>query len=321
MPHPLLRGGHAQTLAGFYYPGVAATQLQPVSHRVALDDNDLICLHEDRSEDWQPGGPTVLLVHGLAGNHLSPYLQRIAYKLCRIGMRTFRMELRGCGTSYGLARNPYNAWVSQDVRCAIEHVERLCPDSPLCVVGFSLGGNLVLKLAGETPERIPAAVRSIAAVCPPIDLIQAALSLKRFPNLLYSRFFARLLNREIQQFSARIEELGLHSPANLPRTLLEFDDFYTAPMAGFQGAMDYYQKASAQNWIDRIQHPTYIIAAADDPLIPVNAFQALQYPPHVTLQVARSGGHMGFIARQGIDPDRRWMDWRVVDWVKRTFGC
>jgi len=190
-PHPLVRGGHAQTLAAYYSRGELVEKSSTVTHQVELVDGDVICLHDDVPPMWQKTGPTMLLVHGLGGCRMSPYLRRIAHKLNQIGVRTFRMELRGCGTGEGLASTPYNAALSQDVRDAAVSIEQIAPGSPLCIAGFSLGGNLVLKLVGENSHRVPGSIRSVVAVCPPIELTQSAARLQQFPSSLYSRFFAR----------------------------------------------------------------------------------------------------------------------------------
>ena len=317
-PHPLLRGGHVQTLAGMYLPGeriaYAARQC-----RVDLPDGDALVLHDDRPAGWDEGDPAVLLMHGLAGCHLSPYLVRLAAKLNARGLRTFRLDLRGCGAGEGLARFPYHAGRSDDALAALETMRQQCPSAPLAIVGFSLSGNIVLKLLGECPELLPANLIRAAAVNPPIDLLGCVRGLARPSNRIYDRFFTRLLWKQVaaRRTLARLTLADAPS-GNLtqrPRGLFEFDDGYTAPVSGFGTAEAYYAQCSGAQFLRRIEVPTLVMASRDDPLIPIAAFESAAPSPAVQLHLIDHGGHLGYIARAGGDPDCRWMDWRVVEWL------
>ncbi len=172
-PHPFVRGGHAQTVAAVVWPGRLAVY-RATRHQVRLTDGDVIVLHDDVPDGWPRGGPAALLVHGLAGCHLSPYMVRVAAKLNAASIRTFRIDLRDCGAGQGLAQQPYHAGKSEDVLAALAEVAARCPESDLSLVGFSLGGNLVLKLLGQSPADVPLRLRRAAAVNPPIDLVSCA---------------------------------------------------------------------------------------------------------------------------------------------------
>ena len=187
-PHPLLRNRHAQTLAGTYLPG-ERYPYRAVHYRVLLEDGDAVVLHDDIPDAWQAGGRVTLLIHGLAGCHSSAYMVRVAGKLNRAGVRTFRMDLRGCGSGEGLASRPYHAGRSDDALAAINFVGKLCPDSPVALVGFSLSGNIVLKLLGEAPETVPANVTKAATICPAIDLGRCVRSLVGPFQRVYDRYF------------------------------------------------------------------------------------------------------------------------------------
>ena len=132
-PHPLLRSGHLQTLAGLFFPGhlieYAATR-----HHVLLDDGDQVVLHDDCPPDWTAGGPAALLIHGLGGSHESVYMRRMAHKLAESGVRAFRMDLRGCGAGIELARLPYHSGRSADAAAALGHIATICPGSPVALV-------------------------------------------------------------------------------------------------------------------------------------------------------------------------------------------
>lgn len=238
-------------------------------------------------------------------------MMRIADRLNAAGVRAFRMDLRGCGAGEGLATLPYHAGRSDDALAALRAIERLCPGSPLSLVGFSLGANIALKLLGETPDELPAELRNAIAVCPPIDLDACVGSLDQFWGRFYDRHFVKLLYRRTCG-DGKSRERGNGQP---PRTLREFDDWYTAPRSGFASADEYYSRCNSAQFIPHIRVPTCILAAADDPMIPVRIFDAVSFPRSVRLHITEHGGHLGFIGRRGLDADCRWMDWRVVEWV------
>ena len=313
-PYPLLRGGHAQTLAGVYMPGrmvpYAAQQ-----HIVTLADGDRIVLHDDRPPDWQPGSRVVLMIHGLAGCHGSPYMRRTAYKLNQRGVRAVRMDLRGCGAGFGLAKLPYHSGRSEDAYAAIEFLAELCPGSPVTLAGVSLGGNIALKLMGEIGDAPPGGLDSAIAVSPPVDLLACVQKLRCRSNRMYDRHFLKALTRDVALRRQHFGEATVGEVVGQPRRLWEFDDCFTAPVCGFGTADNYYATCSSAKFIPSIRLPTLIISSADDPLVPMAPLERLERAPSTQIHVTRHGGHLGFISRRGIDPDRRWIDWRVLDWV------
>ncbi|HEV3137857.1 MAG TPA: alpha/beta fold hydrolase [Pirellulales bacterium] len=313
-PHPLLRGPHAQTLAGVYLPGhrfpYRATQ-----HRVRLDDGDQIVLHDDCPADWQAPDRSAVLIHGLAGCHESGYMQRIAYKLNARGVRTFRMDLRGCGAGAALARLPYHSGRSEDAAAALAAVARLLPQSPTTLIGFSLGANITLKLLGELAGRPCGNLDSAVAVSPPVDLAACSRQMQRRANRIYDRHFVGLLLRQIEARRLLLADAASVTLSRQPKTLWEFDDKFTAVVSGFGTAENYYRTASSAQLIPAIRTPTLILASRDDPMIPCEGLERAETPPVVYVHLTERGGHLGFVGRGGLDKDRRWMDWRVVDWV------
>jgi predicted alpha/beta-fold hydrolase len=312
-PHRLLPGAHLQTLAGVYLPGGSFAH-ESQQHRVRLPDGDQVVLHDDSPSDWKAGGRVTLLMHGLAGSHRSGYMLRIAQKLVARGVRTFRMDLRNCGAGFGLARLPYHSGRSEDAAAAIGEIAKICPRSPLTLVGFSLSGNITLKLLGELDGQACGHLDSAMAVCPPIDLAGCCRRLKRWLNRLYDRHFVYHLMRQLRELAAKIDDPPT-APSRRPRGIWEFDDIYTAPVCGFGTAENYYKQASSGPLVGRIKLPTLILASRDDPLVRVDDFERLKLPSTVKMHLTRRGGHLGFISRGSDDPDRRWMDWRLVDWV------
>jgi predicted alpha/beta-fold hydrolase len=243
-------------------------------------------------------------------------MQRCSARLRAKGVRVFRMDLRGCGAGLALARHPIHAGRSEDAAAAMEYVHTLCPGTSIHLVGFSMGANIVLKLAGELGEAAPPHLASVMAVSPPIDLIECSRNMQRGWNRLYDRRFARNLVRFIHERTAARPDAHCRPLVPRPRRLVEFDAMFTAPLAGFADTDDYYTQASSGRLLPRIAVPTLIVTAASDPIVPVQPFERASYSRTTHLHIAPCGGHLGFVAARGDDPDLRWLDWRVVDWVR-----
>jgi predicted alpha/beta-fold hydrolase len=311
-PLPLLSNPHLQTVLGNLFTGDILS-LPTVRHNVSLPDGDGLVLHETCPDDWRPGDPVALLVHGLGGSHQSPYMQRMTQRLAEDDIRVFRMDLRGAGAGMRLAKRFYNANLSDDVRAAAEEVCRLAPESHLWVVGFSLGGNLVLKFAGEANSNPLPQLRAAVAVAPPIDLVRCSELIERCP--WYTAYYVYHLVQQV----LRHQRYFPHLPrVQFPRkiTLRDFDDLYTAPRWGFADALEYYRVASSYARIAEIQVPTFILTSRDDPFIAVEPFEKLEAQSHIEVHIARWGGHLGFLGddgRGGI----RWAEARVADWLAR----
>jgi uncharacterized protein len=319
--HALLKGGHRQTLIGFLFRGVGYSAGRK-QHSIELPDGDRLILHDDQPESWQCGDSVALLLHGLAGCHGSAYMVRVGEKLNARGVRVFRLDHRGCGAGTDLARFPYNAGRSEDVRAAFLKVRALCPGSPSAIVGFSLSGNMLLKMLGEDSSAAGDAGSERAtptcavAVNPPVDLALCGEALRRRENRLYERHFVKLLGKQVDQRVARFPDAPRPKWSSLPDRLRDFDDGYTAPASGFDGVEDYYERCSGEQFVKSIRVPTLVLTARDDPLIPVQSFESLS-TEHVAAVIAPHGGHLGYIGTRNGDPDRRWMDWRIVDWLER----
>lgn len=319
-PHLLLRNGHAQTLAGVYFPG-ALPDYVAEKHTLPLSDGDATILHDDCPADWQPGDAVALMLHGLGGCHQSVYMRRTAEKLRASGVRAFRMDLRGCGAAMELARLPYHSGRSADAAAALAFLHTLCPGSPVTLVGYSLGGNIALKLAGESGADTPPNLLSVLTVCPPSDLGACSAWIGRRLNRGYDRYFARLLASQLAERRARNPHAMHAQFPRVPSRLREIDDWFTAPTCGFGTADNYYRVCASAPLLPEIRLPTLIIAAADDPLVPAYSFESLRLSPSTRLLITRHGGHLGFIGANGTDADRRWLDWRVVDWVLKQHAA
>lgn len=315
LPAVGLGGGNRQTLFATLFGGNIEFP-RTVARHVRLPDDDVVVLHDDCPVRWKRGDHCVLLLHGLAGSAQSGYMQRIAAKLNAAGVRTFRMDHRGCGNGINLAQQPYHAGRTQDLHEALLFVERICTGSPVSVAGFSLSGNLLLRYLGEQSGCTPLSLFRAVAVCPPVDL---AWCVDRLPETRlgqrYDWYFARKLVSQIANTRQWHPNAPLAHTSRPPRCLRNFDELYTAPVSGFDSADHYYETASARDVIPKIRIHTTILAALDDPLVCAEPLKSVRRPTNVTLAMTRYGGHLGFVGRRGSDPDRRWMDWRVIEWL------
>lgn len=314
-PHPLIPGGHAQTVAGLY-DRVKRFPYRAKRHQVVLEDGDALVLHEDSPSRSDPENRIVLLVPGLGGSFRSPFIARIAAKLNVCGFRTFRMDLRGCGAGYRLARLPGHAGRSEDTAAAVRKIAGLYPRSPVTAVGFSMGANMVLKMLGKTGCDPLGHLDSAVGVAPPVDLLTCSERMLRLPYRLYGDAFVSSLMREVKRRSRFVEEIRKIPITPLPKTVMEFDDRFTAPLSGFIDVHDYYEQSSSGPLLAKIELPTLVLAARDDPVIPVSIFQGADFSSSTEVLITDHGGHVGYLGVAGVDADRRWMDWRIVDWIE-----
>ncbi len=315
-PHWLVRGGHGQTIwaAMRAAPDVAyrATEV-PLQTR----DGDWLVLHDDRPPNWQPGQPAMLLLHGLCGCHAASYMVRLAARMNAVGVRTFRLDMRGCGAAAERSHSLTHAGRSDDVIDALDEVARRTEAGPLQALGVSMGGNQLLRAVGRVDsgedshhsvgiERL----ERIAAIAPPIDLMRCSENMQRWPLRLYNWYFIRALLRRVPakvHASEGFQQVRLR-PA--PRTLRELDQRITAPLGGFADAEDYYTRASSAPYLNALARPTLILTSADDPIVPVDIFQQTPMSAAVETSITRHGGHAGFIGRGR----QEWIDDRLVEW-------
>ena len=310
-----LSSPHAQTAWATLFPRLIQLTAT-IERRLRLDDGDMLVMHDDCPQEWRRGDHVVLMLHGLGGSHRSGYMVRLAARLQQRGVRSFRMDHRGCGAGTSLAKYPYHAGRVEDLAAAVSMVERLCPGSPISLAGFSLSGNLLLRYLGEFGADLPLSLFRAVAVCPPIDLqhCSSMLNASRMGQR-YDLYFARRLVRQLSNSTQWRDDVPLATVRRPPRRLYDFDELYTAPASGFESADHYYDRASSKPVIHQIRVHTTILASQDDPVVSTHAFRGLELPPNVTLCLTKHGGHLGFVGRSGVDPDRRWMDWRLLEWL------
>jgi predicted alpha/beta-fold hydrolase len=259
----------------------------------------------------------VVIVHGLEGSSESQYVIGTGSKAWAAGMNVVRMNMRTCGGTDHLAHTLYHSGLSNDVAAVIRHLIEREKLQRIGAVGYSMGGNLVLKMAGDWGGDAPAEMKAVAAVSPASDLAASADALHEPLNRLYEwRFLRNLMKRYRNKISLFPE---IYKPAaRSPRSLREFDDIITAPYSGFADADDYYDRAAAARVVDKIAFPALIIHAADDPFVRMTpeTRARLVANPQVTLFESAHGGHCAFLASPN-GYDGRWAEREIVSFFLR----
>jgi predicted alpha/beta-fold hydrolase len=317
-PHPLFPGGHAQTIAGRFVPGLKRV-VASTMRSVTLADADSLLIEESIPPSWTRGKPMAVLVHGLAGCARAPYLMRLAGRLDELGVRVVRMNLRGAGPSLGRTRGLYHAGRTGDLRAVVNDRRADAPESPVALIGFSLGANLVLKLAGEAAEDTVPGLDCVIGASPPADLAACCRYLQRPGGRLYDRNLCQELRRSVEKLHKLQPELGETGLEGV-RSVFAFDDRYTAPRNGFASAEDYYARSSCRAFVSRIRIPGLVIHAWDDPFIPAHAVADAPWPPNLERKFTMRGGHLGFVSRHAWAGDRRWLECRIAAWLADRWG-
>ena len=263
-------------------------------------------------EGWKESDPTVVMVHGLCGDHFSPYMVRLANRLSDVGIRSIRINLRGCGTARGHSRKMYAPDSSDDIWKALEEIKRDTPYSPLTLAGFSLGGNIVLKMAGERGAAAEILLEQVIAVNPPIDLYSSVALLSA--EKIYDNHFMKYLREDLDFRHSYYDDLP---PIELPRkmTTMEFDEFYLAPQAGYDSVTEYFRASSCGPHIPHIEVPCKILISKDDPIVDYTLFEPVPFPEKVELVMTEKGGHLGYLALPSKESGVRWMDDLFMKWV------
>lgn len=268
---------------------------------------------------WQPSrrtAQTVVLVHGLEGCSDSHYMQGIAAKAYRAGLNVVRINQRTCGGTEHLTPTLYNSGLSGDYRSVVRELATIEQLNHIWLVGYSMGGNLVLKATGELGRTEPALAGTVA-VCPNIDPTQCVVELERPNNWIYHRHFLNSLKARLRRKAALSPgKWNLAGLGGITR-ISEFDDRYTAPDGGYRDVADYYNRAGARHVLESIAVPTTIITAQDDPFIPYSMFAtpAIQRNPSIRLIAPAHGGHCGFFQTRRTDEDRYWVENRIIEIV------
>ena len=315
-PHPLLRNPHAQTFAAAFWP--RRFPRLPRSTPREFETEPGTRIRGDCHWQSQPRErPTLVIVHGLEGSSESGYMRGLAERAFAAGWNAVRLNQRNCGGTESLTPTLYNSGLSNDYRdVLIELIER---DSlpEIFLAGYSMGGNLVLKMAGELAGAAPRQLRGVAAVGPALELALCVDAVGLPSNFVYQRHFVvGLKNRMRRKAKLFPGKFDLGRMARV-RTLREFDDVITATYCGFRDASDYYERSSALRVAHKICVPTLVVTAQDDPFVPFASFSdpAIANNAHIRLIAPMHGGHCAFISRHGGD-DRFWAEARVMEFCR-----
>jgi uncharacterized protein len=312
-PHRWLRNRHLMTLAGALLPR-RTPGLPPADDRLFEVEPGTQLLARCHWQREPRRSLTLALVHGLEGSSESGYIRTLAAQAFVSGFNVLRINQRNCGGTERLTATLYNSGLSADFRAVLLELIERDRLKRIFFAGYSMGGNLILKMAGELGAAAPRELRGICAVCPTLDLAACVDAIERPENWLYQLRFVRDLKsrmrRKAKLFPGQFELNGLSGV----RTLREFDDAITAPCSGYRSAADYYERASAMRVVHRIAVPTLILTSKDDPVVPFESFGASEIAGNPQIRVAATefGGHCAFISRTN-GPERYWAEARVLE--------
>ncbi len=316
-------GPHLQTL---WQPLFRREPRPPVEREsLRTPDGDFIDL------DWlgPDDQPIVVLLHGLSGSSRSPYIRGLQHRMAGLGWRTLAMNFRGCGGRPNLTWRSYHSGETRDFDWVIKSLRGRYPDQPVTAVGFSLGGNVLLKWLGEQGAR--ADLKAAVAVSVPLRLDLCAKRLNRGLSRLYRDRLLHELKGYVADKCQHLQSLGRDEEARRLvdlgdlspiRTFREYDDRVVARLYGFRDAEDYYDQSSSRQFLNRIRRPTLLIQAHDDPFMTPEALPAAsELSPCVQLEVTRTGGHVGFVSgRRPWRPDY-WLERRIPEYLSQVMAA
>lgn len=308
---PLFRNPHLLTIAGNFWPRRVDEQRFPSTRKeYRIDKENSILVYEHRPTAAPKG--QIVCIHGLEGSANAGYIHSLAQAALQRGYGVHRMNLRTCGGTEHLCQTMYHSGLTGDTRKILEELAGR-DLGPLFLVGFSLGGNVALKLAGEVGETN--LLTGVCAVSTPIDLAECVREIDRPANLIYSRRFVSRLKDRIRRKSRISSETYSAEDLARVKTIWQFDDKFTAPLFGFGTAATYYATQSASNYLHSIRAPTLAVVAKDDPLVPFRIYNhpAFASNPALELLATEHGGHLGFLSKSKVQ--RFWLDGVLLDWM------
>lgn len=288
---------------------------EPEARLVRVADDSQVLAHCY----WQPGRagqPTLLALHGLEGSSDAHYMRGLADKAVRRGWNAVLLNQRNCGGTEGLTPTLYHSGLTNDPRVVIRTLAREHDLRVFGIVGYSLGGNLALKVAAERSDHPDVPIAGVVAVSPTMELETCVRAIERRLNFPYQWNFVRNIKARMRRKAALWPGRFDLAPLSRIRTIRAFDDRYTAPLNGFGDAATYYWRASSRRIVERIEVPTLILTAADDPFVPPTQFDdtALRQHPYLRIRVEPHGGHCGFVGPAETD-DGYWAETAAVSFL------
>ena len=304
---PLLRSPHLQTIAGHLWKRPDAAAEFPVERRLYRTEPDVQVLVCSQRPHGKARGE-IFMVHGLEGSGEAGYIRSLSVAALRAGFAAHRFHMRSCGGTEHLCRTLYHAGLTSDLLAVLREF-RKDGRAPAFLAGFSLGGNVVLKLAGEMGESARDYVQGICTVSAPLDLAACSRRMAERDNRVYEARFVRAMRK-------RLCATGRYQMGEFAgmRSVLELDDRFTAPSFGFGNAANYYRTQSAVGYLAGLRVPALLIQAKDDTFVPFAVYEsaAVRSNPWIQLMATEHGGHLGFIGR---GPNRLWSDEAIMEWI------
>lgn len=312
---PLFRNPHFLTIAANFAVRRLDEKRFPIESRLYRTEPGIqVLVHTQRPEHDAKG--EVVMVHGLEGSSAAGYMRSMSQLALDAGYAVHRTNMRSCGGTESLTKTMYHAGMTGDTLSILRqiHAERT---APIYLIGYSLGGNVALKLAGELGGSAHELLAAVCAVSTPIDLAACVRQMGARQNRIYEWRFLRRLKERIRKRSESNPGVYDLSVLNRARTVYEFDDLITAKFFGFGSADNYYATQSSNQYLERIRIPTLLVQAKDDPLIPFEVFShpAIASNPLIELCAMEHGGHLGFLAKGA---PRFWVDRVLVKWIEEV---
>ena len=311
-----LKNRHFQTLYSALFRKLEFPDIEIETY--TLEDGDFLECHWNNKPKAQSNTPIAILFHGLAGSGRSPYIFGVMNELEKNGFASVIMHFRGCSGKENRLPRSYHSGDSGDALSWINEVASRFPNSQLFGVGYSLGGNMLLKLLGELKKKSP--LSAAVSVSAPMQLDVCADAMTKG----FSKFYQHLLLKDLNiSLEKKFDRYDMASMINLQKkdvkklkSFWEFDEVYTAPIHGFKSAQDYYTKCSSKQFLKDITTPTLVIHSLDDPFMTTDILPSEnELSEYITLELSEHGGHVGFISGTFFKPDY-WLEKRVVNYFK-----
>jgi predicted alpha/beta-fold hydrolase len=317
---PFFRNPHLLTIAGNYWRRDLDERRFPLETKFYDTEPGVQVLVHSQAPAGEPIAH-LILVHGLEGSSSAGYARSLAQVALEAGCATHRFNMRSCGgTEHLSGRTLYHSGQTSDLLAVVQQISRqqLPRNAPVFLAGFSLGGNVVLKLAGELGASASDLIAGVIATSTPIDLAACVRELDKPANIVYARRFLARLKERVRAKERLTPGLFDLTGLDRVRNIYEFDDRFTAQAFAFGSADNYYATQSANQFLDRIRVPTFLVQAKDDPLIPFAVYNhaAFSTNPHLRLLAVEHGGHLGFISK---NRPRFWLDRVLVNWIMERY--
>ncbi|MDX1677053.1 hydrolase [Arsukibacterium sp.] len=314
-----LKHAHLQTIFAKYLS--PKYQLNTTAEMFSLPDGDELQLNWLHAENAAEGTPLLLLLHGLAGDINSHYIQAMLAQCKTLQWSAVMLHFRGCNGKPNKLPRAYHSGDTADVALVINEIKRRYPGRPVVAVGYSLGGNVLLKYCGEQAAQNP--LTAAIAVCPPLSLSACAKRINTGSSKLYQRYLLGRLKRSTLLKLKQFADFPLPlTPEKIQRfvSIEQFDEHYTAPIHGFLNAQDYYQKASAKAYLKHIAVPTLIIHAKDDPFLSDEVIpEPRELNNFIRYELTQGGGHVGFVYGSPFQA-KFWLSQRIPAFIKQQLN-